>query len=134
MGGSGRSAAFGGGRGIAPHTRHTSKAAYCPKEIILAAINDCYNIEHGEASQMLATMTRGDERGEGDVEVYDLLDSNQHQAPIIKFINLILTEAIQQGSSDIHFEPYENGFASVTASMVYYKTATAPLQTSRLSC
>lgn len=85
------------------------KAAYCPKEVILTAINDCYNLEHGEASQMLAHLTRGDERGDGEVEVYDLLDSSQHQAPIIKVINLILSEAIQQGASDIHFEPSENG-------------------------
>lgn len=85
------------------------KAAYCPKDAILASINDCYNLEHGEASQMLAHLTRGDERGEGEVEVYDLLDSAQHQAPIIKVINLIITEAIQQGASDIHFEPSENG-------------------------
>ncbi len=85
------------------------KAAYCPKDSILAAINECYNLEHGEASLMLANLTRGDERGDGEVEVYDLLDNAQHQAPIIKVINLILNEAIQQGASDIHFEPSENG-------------------------
>lgn len=85
------------------------KIAYCPKDTILAAINDCYNLAHGEASQMLAHLTRSDERGDGEVEVYDLLDDSQHHAPIIKVINLILTEAIQQGASDIHFEPSENG-------------------------
>ncbi len=85
------------------------KIAYCPKDTILAAINDCYNLAHGEASQMLAHLTRSDERGDGEVEVYDLLDDSQHHAPVIKVINLILTEAIQQGASDIHFEPSENG-------------------------
>lgn len=85
------------------------KAVYCPKDAILASINDYYNLEHGEASQMLAHLTRGEEWGDGEVEIYDLLDDTQHQAPIIKVINLILTEAIQQGASDIHFEPSENG-------------------------
>lgn len=85
------------------------KAAYCPKEAILAAINDFYNLEHGEASQMLAHLTRGDDKVEGDFEIHDLLDDSQHHAPVIKVINLILTEAIQQGASDIHFEPSENG-------------------------
>lgn len=85
------------------------KAAYCPKEAILVSINDCYNLEDGEASQMLAHLTRSDERGDGEIEIYDLLDDSQHQAPVIKVINLILTEAIQQGASDIHFEPSENG-------------------------
>lgn len=85
------------------------KAAYCPKDTILHAINDCYNLEHGEAGQMLAHLTKSDDREEKALETYDLLDDSKHHAPIIKVINLILTEAIQQGASDIHFEPSENG-------------------------
>lgn len=85
------------------------KAAYSPKDAILAAIHDCYEREHGAASQLMADLT-GDrnDRDDGDLEIYDLLDDNQGQAPIIKLLNLILSEAIQQGSSDIHFEPIEN--------------------------
>ncbi len=83
------------------------KAVYTPKDIILTAINDLYNREHGAASELIAHLKGEDERGEGEVEVYDLLDDSSHQAPIVKLLNLILTEAIQQGASDIHFEPYE---------------------------
>jgi general secretion pathway protein E len=83
------------------------KAVYSPKEIILNAINECYNQETGAASELIANM--GEEtRSDGDVEVYDLLDDRYVQAPIIKLLNLILTEAIQQGASDIHFEPFED--------------------------
>ena len=83
-------------------------AVYTPKEIILAALNDLYNREHGAASELIANLDRNeDNRGDGDIEVYDLLDDNYQQAPIIKLLNLILTEAIQQGASDIHFEPFE---------------------------
>ncbi|MGS2717755.1 type IV-A pilus assembly ATPase PilB [Eionea flava] len=32
------------------------------------------------------------------------------EAPIVKFINKILVEAIRQGASDIHFEPYEKSY------------------------
>ena len=32
------------------------------------------------------------------------------EAPIVKFINKILLEAIRQGASDIHFEPYEKSY------------------------
>lgn len=87
------------------------KAAYASKDTIMTAINNCYNIELGETSQMIAGMQEGTEDGDGDgeVEVYDLLDDSQGQAPIIKLINLILVEAIQQGASDIHFEPMEDG-------------------------
>jgi general secretion pathway protein E len=35
------------------------------------------------------------------------MDDSPHQAPIIKLLNLILIEAIHQGASDIHFEPFE---------------------------
>lgn len=85
------------------------KAVYSSKEAILSAINERYNREHGAASELIANLSdQADERGDGDVEVYDLLDDVHHQAPIIKLLNLILTEAIQQGASDIHFEPFED--------------------------
>lgn len=85
------------------------KAVYIPKDIILTSINDLYNREHGAASQLIADLKdrTDEERGDGEVEVYDLLDDTHHQAPLVKLLNLILTEAIQQGASDIHFEPYE---------------------------
>ncbi|HRD56307.1 MAG TPA: type II secretion system ATPase GspE [Parachlamydiaceae bacterium] len=87
------------------------KAVHSPKECILNAINECYNQEHGAASELLAGMSDGqnDDGSNDDVEIYDLLDDNGYQAPIIKLLNLILTEAIQQGASDIHFEPFETG-------------------------
>lgn len=83
------------------------KAVFSPKETILSAINELYNQEHGAASELIANLGSEEGRGDGEVEVYDLLDTHQ-QAPIIKLLNLILTEAIQQGASDIHFEPFED--------------------------
>ncbi len=86
------------------------KAVYSPKDVILSAINECYNQELGAASQLIANMADAsdEDRGDGAVEVYDLLDDRLAQAPIIKLLNLIITEAIQQGASDIHFEPFED--------------------------
>ena len=40
-------------------------------------------------------------------EPSDLLESDD-DAPIIRFINAILTEAIKENASDVHIEPYEN--------------------------
>lgn len=86
------------------------EAVYSPRDVILSAIHDCYNTEDGAASQMIADLTdKNDEGRNEDVEVFDLLDQGRHQSPIIQLLNLILTEAIQQGASDIHFEPSENG-------------------------
>jgi len=85
------------------------KAVYTPKETILNAINECYNQSEGAASELLADLheTR-EEFAEGEIESYDLLDTTSSQAPIVKLLNLIITEAIQQGASDIHFEPFED--------------------------
>ena len=86
------------------------KAVYSPKEAILLAMGECYDQETGAASELIATLGKeGEEGKEEDVEVYDLLDTSLEQAPIIKLLNLIITEAIQQGASDIHFEPHETG-------------------------
>lgn len=88
------------------------ETVYCPREKILSAIHECYNTEEGAASELIAKM--GDKKegvsdSDEEAEVYDLFDSSRHQSPIIQLLNLIITEAIQQGASDIHFEPSENG-------------------------
>lgn len=86
------------------------EAVYSPRDVILSAIHDCYNTEDGAASQLIADLTDKHDDGRGEeIEVFDLLDQGRHQSPIIQLLNLILTEAIQQGASDIHFEPSENG-------------------------
>ncbi len=86
------------------------RAVYAPEEAILSAINECYHAEEGATSEFLAHMS---ENGNGanavkeQIEVYDLLEIKE-EAPIIRLLNLILSEAINQRASDIHFEPYEN--------------------------
>ncbi|WP_079979189.1 type II secretion system ATPase GspE [Candidatus Protochlamydia sp. R18] len=86
------------------------EAVYSPRDVILSAIHDCYNTEHGAASQLIAGMGDKSEEGkEGDIEIFDLFDQSKLQSPVVQLLNLILTEAIQQGASDIHFEPSENG-------------------------
>jgi len=87
------------------------KAVYSPKEEILRAINDCYKQLQGAAGELIADMKGHGEEGRGDEEpeVYDLLDRSKEHSPIVRLLNLILAEAIQQGASDIHFEPTEEG-------------------------
>ncbi len=40
----------------------------------------------------------------------DALESLANETPIIKFVNLVLSQAIQDRASDIHFEPFEDEF------------------------
>ena len=37
-----------------------------------------------------------------------VLEKAAEQAPIIKLVNMILTDSVKRGASDIHIEPYEN--------------------------
>lgn len=86
------------------------KAIYAPSEEILLAINDCYNTQEGATSEFLANLSENGKEKQNateQIEVYDLLETKE-EAPIIRLLNLIFSEAIQQGASDIHFEPYEN--------------------------
>ncbi|HUS25627.1 MAG TPA: type IV-A pilus assembly ATPase PilB [Candidatus Binatia bacterium] len=45
--------------------------------------------------------------GGGEGEEVDVAKSDADDAPIVRFINKIMLDAINQGASDIHFEPYE---------------------------
>jgi type IV pilus assembly protein PilB len=47
----------------------------------------------------------GDDEGGGEVARDDVED-----APIVRFVNKVLLDAIRRGASDIHFEPYEKIF------------------------
>ena len=44
---------------------------------------------------------------EDDDEDYSALAAEVDSAPVVKFINGLLTDAVQKGVSDIHIEPYE---------------------------
>ncbi len=46
---------------------------------------------------------------EDDVDLSDLKKAVE-DAPVVKLVNLILTDAIKKGASDIHIEPYEKSF------------------------
>ncbi len=50
-------------------------------------------------------VTGGDEEAGGEVGRDDVED-----APIVRFVNKVLLDAIRRGASDIHFEPYEKMF------------------------
>ncbi|MHB8764905.1 MAG: type IV-A pilus assembly ATPase PilB [Deferrisomatales bacterium] len=47
--------------------------------------------------------------GSDDINVADL-EKAVEDAPVVKLVNLILSDAIKKGASDIHIEPYEKNF------------------------
>jgi general secretion pathway protein E len=70
-------------------------------------------------------------------EPSDLIDSDD-DAPIIRFINAVLTEAVKENASDVHIEPYENRLNvrfridGVLREILQTRRALAPLVVSRI--
>ncbi len=70
-------------------------------------------------------------------EPSDLLESDD-DAPIIRFINAVLTEAVKDNASDVHIEPYENRLVvrfrvdGVLREILQTRRALAPLVVSRI--
>ncbi len=87
------------------------KEVFALKETIEEAIENCYKQKDNAASQLLESLREGSKKDEEkeEIEGYDLLNQHQAHSPVIRILNAILLEAIQQGASDIHFEPLENG-------------------------
>ena len=70
-------------------------------------------------------------------EPSDLLESDD-DAPIIRFINAVLTQAVKDNASDVHIEPYENRLVvrfrvdGVLQEVLQTRRAIAPLVVSRI--
>ena len=50
------------------------------------------------------------EIGDGSIEEDDDVRDAADETPIVRFVNKVLLDAIKQGASDIHFEPYEKDY------------------------
>jgi len=50
------------------------------------------------------------EVGSGEIEHDDVTRDDIEDAPVVRFVNKVLLDAIKRGASDIHFEPYEKIF------------------------
>lgn len=70
-------------------------------------LSDHYALD-ADAAAMAGAVDAGDLVGDGMPTAEDLLDSSD-DAPAIRLINAIIAEAVRQGVSDIHIEPYETG-------------------------
>lgn len=84
---------------------------YCPYELIEKAIERCYHQKEGETEALFSDL-QGHKSFEEEsaIEGYDLLEKVENN-PVIRMVNALLLEAIQQGASDIHFEPTEEGLS-----------------------
>jgi type IV pilus assembly protein PilB len=86
-------------------------------EFTLKTIIDKIYGKEAEAAEMSALMDTIDDITDGDVEVVEdkeeeisaaSLQAAMEDAPVVKLLNAILTDAVKRGASDIHFECFEH--------------------------
>jgi type IV pilus assembly protein PilB len=73
-------------------------------EAVDTTMQDLANDDEGFDLESLE-VSGGDEDAGGEVTSSDVDD-----APIVRFVNKVMVDAIKKGASDIHFEPYEKHF------------------------
>lgn len=80
-----------------------------PMDLLEASIGKAWDKAAQDAQSVLDEADQGNEK-EGDDDLFldeaDLLD-DPNEAPIIKFVNAVLAQAIKERASDIHIEPFE---------------------------
>ena len=76
-----------------------------PDYLVEAKINECYG---GEGKAMEDILSQLDAASENMSAAE--LESEANSAPIIRYVDLVLYQAIKEKASDIHFEPFEKEF------------------------
>jgi len=130
--------------GVLAEVRRVAGADFASKQVDQAAfdkaLSDAYQNDSEAAMQMIEDL--GEEVDlsslvEAIPETGDLLEQDD-DAPIIRLINSLLTEAVKVGASDIHVETYESRLVvrfrvdGVLREIVSPRRALAPLLVSRI--
>jgi type IV pilus assembly protein PilB len=82
---------------------------------IMEAIEKAYggSTQEENVDELLASMgEEADVELQAEQEEMDLneLEKSADEAPIVKLVNIIMTDAVKRGASDIHIEPYEKEY------------------------
>jgi type IV pilus assembly protein PilB len=93
-------------------TGYNIEAVVATEDSILVAIEKYYGGGDSNLEEVLSDFE------EEDLELIDTddeinvkeLERASEDAPVVKLVNLILSDAIKKGASDIHVEPYERSF------------------------
>lgn len=85
------------------------EVAIVPSDVVLAAVNNAYDRVRAQAGAAVDALDDGASASEiAEEEVPDLLDAkDDDEAPIIRLVNSLFSQAVKERSSDIHIEPFE---------------------------
>ena len=82
--------------------------AIAPAHLVEKKLADAYGGEGQAMDDVLSQLETG-AAGTGEPTAQDL-EAEANSAPIIRYVDLVLYQAINEGASDIHFEPFEKDF------------------------
>ncbi|MFO7811798.1 MAG: type IV-A pilus assembly ATPase PilB, partial [Pelovirga sp.] len=80
-----------------------------------AAVKEAIDTYYDQSATMADALSEFDDVdlelvGDDELENINELEKASEDAPVVKLVNLILTDAIKKKASDIHIEPYEHMF------------------------
>ncbi|MCX7010664.1 MAG: ATPase, T2SS/T4P/T4SS family, partial [Kiritimatiellaeota bacterium] len=86
-----------------------------PEEDIKSQVNRFYGEESESVTDMLSALESDLENAGDEIEVkggddISLLAQAASSTPVVRFVNLVMYQAVQNRASDIHFEPFETEF------------------------
>jgi type IV pilus assembly protein PilB len=81
----------------------------CNPEHIDSLLIETYGEEDSSIDDILGDLGESFNESQDDLSEGDLTDM-ANQTPIIRFVNLVLQQAIKDKASDVHFEPFEDQF------------------------
>jgi len=76
-----------------------------PDYLVEEKINECYGGEGKAMEDILSQFKIG-----AQAQKFADIESEANSAPIIRYVDLVLYQAIKEKASDIHFEPFEKDF------------------------
>ncbi len=77
-----------------------------PDYLVEQKINELYGGEAKAMQDILGQLSSGEFGAKSDQD----LESEANSAPIIRYVDLVMYQAIKEKASDIHFEPFEKEF------------------------
>jgi general secretion pathway protein E len=92
-------------------TNKPLKEVLVSEELLESAIEQCYHQRESDTTEIFDSLKDSEMVGVSEEDGYDLLAQKNSGSAVIRMLNAFLMEAIQQGASDIHFEPLESALS-----------------------
>jgi len=89
-------------------TRRDVAVYVAPAAMVQSMIERYYGVEVSDIDRVLEEIEGNAELKESSSDVIDIEKASS--APIVRYVNTVLSQAIQARASDIHFEPFETEF------------------------